>query len=220
MERSAIEGQPAIRSGVAVPGFEGRQSSAGRLVLAAIAVLAALALGVWLMQGRGGIADGEAGGLPPRSAEVEAFVSLSHEATAEARAVMPDAELYFIAMGAGGVYTFRFSEPGSRREMAVAGPYVNDPAFPRWEVFPDQERRAIDPSPEPLDLSFLRHTPEQFAEFVYQAVVLRTGAHLQARGGHLVWRGTFLGRTAVETTCEAPDADLTRLVCDGPLPFP
>jgi DNA-binding CsgD family transcriptional regulator len=177
------------------------------------AALLVLALGAAVTLYRGGLSeDPDSADRREPGPELEHFIALAEEATTEARTVMATAELFFIATGSE-IFTFGFFEPGTTRVMTVTGPYVNDPAFPLWEHFPDQERDDGLPELEAIDLSVLQHRPEEVLEAVNARPPWRAeGAILQIDDGELFWTA-YGGRTS-SLQCHLPDSDLMQITCN------
>lgn len=202
---------------------------AGRAPVAVVAValvgLIALALGVALMSSRGGGRDeSPLGNVADKEASIQRVRDLAEEATREAGAVMRGAELVFVAYATpSGFYTFRFSQPGSRDEVSILGPYEGGAGVARWETL-EEERPAGSPALSPLDLGALQHSFEDVAQ---AAVALspsladsadNVGLVLFDDAGALTWNTMATMLTGVLIRCQAPDADLSLITCDPPMP--
>lgn len=197
------------------------------VVAAATVGLLALALGIVLMSSRGGgPSQSSVSGREDSETLSERVLSLAQEAKQEARALLPGAELEFVAYSTySGIYTFRFFEPDSRMEVSIVGPYEKDPAFARWETILE-ERPADSPTPTLLHLSATQNSFEAVAE----AAALRSasaagnmGVILYLDEGELTW-GTSArissGRYTSLIQCNASDAALSLMTCERSTPAP
>jgi DNA-binding CsgD family transcriptional regulator len=167
--------------------------------------------------------DGPEASLPPaaeseRALAIEGFLDLSQEATAEARILLPEAELAFVAYATPSrQYTFRFFQSGTQSEVSILGPNEVAPAVQRWESIQEQ-RPSGSPPPAVLDLALLRNSFEAVAE---EATARSTfsasnmGILVFNDGRELTWETTArLNRPGRLIRCQAPDADLSLMRCD------
>ena len=190
------------------------------VVSVGVVALLALALGVAVMAGRGsgdGAPSGGGDSASERTAELRILLDLADEATVQARRVLPGAELMFVAYAKpSGLYTFRFAEPGSLREVSVLGPDEGDPDFARWEMI-REERPADYPVPTHLDLSAARNSFEAVAEAAAARSLSSTanmGVVLFSDGGELTWSTMARPGGIFFISCQAPDSDLSLMTCD------
>jgi DNA-binding CsgD family transcriptional regulator len=194
------------------------------VIVLAVTLVAALSVGVLLMNSRsGGRADVT---LAIDGSNVEASTArlrdLAAEATQNASAVLPGAELVFVAYATpSGLYTFRFSQPGSRAEVSILGPHEGVPGAARWERI-EEERPVDSPALLYIDLDSVQHSFEAVSEAAAAASMIADSAEnmgLVLFDGEGVLSWTTMARTypALLTHCRAPDADLSLMACEPPV---
>ncbi len=226
-EAARWDGERVLPSFGLVGGLQPAIAALRNLPLAVVSVgivaLVALALGVAVMAGRDS-GDGAPAGVgdspSERTAQLHALFELADEAVVEARAQLPGASLYFVAYARpSGVYTFRFSQPSSRSEVSVLGPYEGYLDFARWEII-EEERPADDPVPTHLDLNTVRNSFEAVAEAAATASLTSAdnmGVVLFNDAGVLTWGTMAISRPDLLIRCQVPDSDLSRITCDRPI---
>jgi DNA-binding CsgD family transcriptional regulator len=160
-EAVAWRGSPRWPAGL-LAGFMARLSGtlpriARGLLVTAVLALFALALGILVMDRRGGQSNTLADQQTDEKWRRE-LVRHAEEATAAARVVAPDGVLYGLFYAGGSrLYNLFFVGPGVSSDTLVVGP-SNEPGTPRWEVSTHDipVRSAL---PLPLDVKSLQKTP-------------------------------------------------------------
>jgi len=151
--------------------------------------------------------------------EASKLRDLAAEATQEARAVLPGAELVFVAYATPtGFYTFRFSQPGSRAEVSILGPHEGFPGVSRWERI-EEDLPIERPAFKPLDLASVQNSFAAVAQFAADRSTTgadtanNMGVQLLNDDGTLTWKTTARLSQDIVVRCETPDADLSFMTC-------
>jgi DNA-binding CsgD family transcriptional regulator len=165
------------------------------VLASAVLALFALALGVGVMERRSGKGETAVGQQEATQAPRKEMVRLAEEATTEARAVAPDNVLYLMGFAGGnGSYTFRFTVPGTSRDIVFVGP-SQIPGEPRWQILNEDDPR-LPAKPPALDVRSLQKSPVEVVQAMASkgpgAPSRSIGAHVfsDPATGELLWRTT------------------------------
>jgi hypothetical protein len=172
-----------------------------------------LGTGIAIVRARGG---DQSSTQPPSS--TSEFRDLIAEATAEARARVPDATLIQVSYGlASRIYTFHMFDPGFLREVQVIGPDVHR-GISRWLVLvsPDPQPSGF-PVPLPFDADDVYRDPGGVVSFADSRIgpladgvaVLRNDVTRSSTGA-LTWTVRGAGADAPQCVLEdaAPDSTM------------